>query len=176
MSSISKAYLTLTPLLFFLTACTSTTDNPQVTSIPVEDWELRKVNISPADSLRRGSTYLSSYSEVYVQSNSRKMSLTGTISMRNINLSDTIYIAKANYFKPDGTGIRSYFDEPIFLGPLETVEIIITENDVEGGTGDNFVFDWYKPDGAHDPFFEGVFISIYGQQGISFTTRGIRIE
>lgn len=176
MSPIAKAYLTLTPMLLFLTACDSTTVTPEVTSIPVEDWELRKVSISPADSLEGGSTYLSSYSEVYVQSNSRKMSLTGTISMRNVNLNDTIYIAKADYYKTDGTGIRSYFDEPIFLGPLETVEIIITENDIEGGTGDNFVFEWYKPAGTHDPFFEGVFISIYGQQGISFTTRGIRIE
>ncbi|MGB3547816.1 MAG: DUF3124 domain-containing protein [Saprospiraceae bacterium] len=159
-----------------MTGCDHETTEKQVTSILVEDWDSRKVTIQVSDSLEAGSTYLSSYSQIYVQTGRRRFSLTGTISMRNINQSDTVYIDKAKYFKTDGAGIRSYFDEPIYLAPLETVEIIITEQDIEGGTGDNFVFEWHKPPGTHDPFFEGVFITIYGQQGISFTTRGIRID
>lgn len=167
-------------LLLFLFGLLATACEPssaeQITSIPTEDWARRTVTILPEDSLQTGSTYLSSYSQVYVQSNSRTFSLTGTISMRNINEQDTIYIDKANYYKTNGGKIRSYFSEPIYLAPLETVEIIIAEDDVEGGTGDNFVFEWHKPAGSHDPFFEGIFITTYGQQGISFATRGIRIK
>lgn len=169
----------LTTLMLFasLFACEpATTEQRQVTSIPVEDWEKRQTDVSPGDSLLAGSTYLSSYSEIYTRSEKHMFSLTGTISLRNINLKDTVYIEKANYYKTNGEKVRAYFDAPIYLAPMETVQIIIAEDDMEGGTGDNFVFHWKKPAGAHDPFFEGVFISVYGQQGISFTTQGIRIE
>ncbi|MCX8210405.1 MAG: DUF3124 domain-containing protein [Lewinella sp.] len=146
----------------------------QVTSINVEDWGKRQAPMPPEDSLLAGSTYLSSYSKIYTKSEISTLGLTGTISMRNINLTDTIYIERAHYHQTDGKQIRNYFDKPIYIAPLETVEIIITEEDVEGGTGDSFVFNWRKPTGTHDPFFEGVFISTYGR--VSFTTRGIRIE
>ncbi len=175
MNSLFKMclFVIISALMF---SCEQTTPVKQVTSIPTEDWEGRKVALPTKDSLETGMTYLSSYSQVYVQTERRKFSLTGTISMRNINVNDTVYIDKAKYYKTDGAAVRSYFDEPIYLAPLETVEIIITEEDIEGGTGDNFVFEWHKPAGTHDPFFEGVFITAYGQQGISFTTRGIRID
>ncbi len=160
-----------------LAGCDSETPPAKrVTSIQMEDWEGRRARLEGKDSLEAGSTYLSSYSQIYVQSEGRKFSLTGTISLRNINPRDTIYIDLAEYHRTDGAKIRSYFDAPIYLAPLETVEIVITEDDIEGGTGDNFFFNWRKPPGSHDPFFEGVFITVYGQQGISFTTRGIRIE
>lgn len=163
-------------VLLVIYGCEPAQNDRRVTSIPTEDWALRKTQFSPTDSLERGSTYLSSYSEIYTRSENHLFSLTGTISLRNINLTDTVYIERADYYKTDGEKLRSYFDSPIYLAPMETVEIIIAESDIEGGSGDNFVFHWRKPPGAHDPFFEGVFISVYGQQGISFTTRGIHIE
>ena len=58
---------------------------------------------------------------------------------------------------------------------METVEIVIDQDDNEGGTGANFIFDWkIKPD-TNEPLFEAVMISTYGQQGLSFTTTGIRL-
>lgn len=168
--------MTLLILISFFACEPAGTTSRQITSIPEEDWEKRQITFSPGDSLLAGSTYLSSYSEIYTRSEKHMFSLTGTISLRNINLKDTVYIEKANYYKTNGEKVRAYFDAPIYLAPMETVQIIIAEDDMEGGTGDNFVFHWKKPAGAHDPFFEGVFISVYGQQGISFTTQGIRIE
>ncbi|WP_020571079.1 DUF3124 domain-containing protein [Neolewinella persica] len=176
MKTHSVVAVALLCLCFSVVSCDPPAKAIPVTSIPKQDWELRQIDLTPRDSLLTGSTYLSSYSEIYVKSQHSKMKLTGTISMRNINPKDSIFIEKAIYHKTDGTNIRSYFDKPVFLAPLETLEIIIGANDLEGGTGDNFVFEWRKPKGTHDPFFEGVFITDYGQQGISFTTRGIRIE
>ena len=164
-------------LTLLLTACgTDGSDNQALAPVAEENWARRAVDLSAADSLERGITYLSSYSVIYARSEDRKMSLTGTISMRNINPRDTVFIERAEYHQTDGQLTRSYFERPIYLAPLETVEIIITEEDVTGGTGDNFMFYWVRKPGTHDPFFEGVFITIYGQQGISFTTRGIRVE
>ena len=58
---------------------------------------------------------------------------------------------------------------------METVEIIIEEQDIEGGSGANFVFDWAIKNAKNPPLFEAVMISTYGQQGLSFTTRGVQI-
>jgi hypothetical protein len=44
----------------------------------------------------------------------------------------------AKYYNTQGTLLRSYFEHPIYLAPLETVEIVIDEGDREGGTGANF--------------------------------------
>jgi hypothetical protein len=64
---------------------------------------------------------------------------------------------------------------PIYLKPLETVEIIIEEQDIEGGSGANFVFDWAMANGKNPPLFEAIMISTHGQQGLSFTTRGVPV-
>ena len=72
--------------------------------------------------------------------------------------------------------IRQYIRKPIFIKPLETLEIIIEEQDTEGGSGANFIFDWAKTKDKNPPLFEAVMISTYGQQGLSFTTRGVPIS
>jgi hypothetical protein len=124
----------------------------------------------------RGETYLSVYSSIYGFTEHRTYDLTATVSMRNTNRLDTIYINKAEYFNTKGESIRVYFEKTIFLKPMETVEIVIDEIDKEGGTGASFLFNWAVPAQAHEPLFEGVMISTSGQQGLSFTTQGKRIE
>ena len=165
-----------TLLIFLLLGCEADQSTRKITSLAAEDWASRQIQPIQDDTLSKGSTYLSSYSKIYTKSESHMFSLTGTISLRNINLTDTVFIEQADYYGTNGKKLRSYFEAPIYLAPMETVEIIIAEEDVGGGSGDNFVFHWSKPPGAQDPFFEGVFISVYGQQGISFTTRGIRLK
>ena len=166
-------YLTIVLLLCLIQACTRERE-PDAGVAPT-DWAARRTAL-PADSLDGGATYLSSYSQIYTETEHRTFDLTGTISIRNINLRDSIYIRSARYYGTDGEAVRTYFEQPIFLRPLETVEIIIESQDRTGGTGDNFYFEWSVPAGRHEPLFEGVFISTYGQQGISFTTRGVRVE
>ena len=120
-------------------------------------------------------TYLSIYSEIYERNEHGTHPLASTVSMRNISPRDTVFILKASYFNTHGELIRSYFNDPIYLLPLETVEIVINKDDNSGGTGANFLFDWAVPDACQQPFFEAVMISTAGQQGISFTTQGIEV-
>ena len=58
---------------------------------------------------------------------------------------------------------------------METVEIVISKQDIEGGSGANFVFDWAVENDKNPSLFEGVMISTYGQQGLSWITRGVEI-
>ncbi|MBZ0245114.1 MAG: DUF3124 domain-containing protein [Cyclobacteriaceae bacterium] len=156
-------------LVIVLFAC----NQPKETiPLPTVNWDKRSATPSAVDSLTKGSTYLSVYSEIYQVTENRTYHLTVTVSMRNISSADTVYILNAKHYNTKGDLIRTYFDKPIFIAPLETVEIVINEGDKEGGTGGNFVFEWASP--TIEPHFEAVMISTTGQQGLSFTTQGIK--
>jgi len=59
---------------------------------------------------------------------------------------------------------------------LNTQQSIVHLFQREGGTGANFIFEWSVKDSIAEPLFEGVMISTSGQQGLSFTSKGVRIE
>ncbi len=141
-----------------------------------ENWNKRRKDINPKDSLEYGKTYLSIYSQIYSMSQHKTHNLTAMASMRNTSDLDTIYIISAKYYDDHGKLIRTYFDKSIYLAPLETTEIIIDELDVAGGAGSNFIFEWKKNQESPSPLFEGVMNSTLGQQGLSFTTLGQRIK
>lgn len=141
------------------------------------DWQTKKVTVDLNDSLAiSGSTYLAVYSEIYERNQHRTYKLTATISMRNISSAESIYLTATNYYNTEGKLVHTYFDFPIELKPLETIEIVIDQEDAHGGTGGNFVVDWISPRKNFEPICESVMISASGQQGISFTSRGIRIK
>ncbi|MBK5191785.1 MAG: DUF3124 domain-containing protein [Flavobacteriaceae bacterium] len=168
-----KQFLYIFIATFAIIAC----ENPkEISSFDPVKWEKRTIDISQKDSLEVGKTYLSIYSQIYSVSEHKTHNLTAMVSLRNTSPSDTIYLLKADYHDTKGHLIRTYFDKTIYLSPLETIEIVIEEVDVEGGTGSNFIFDWKIPKSASEPLFEGIMNSTTGQQGISFVTDGIRIE
>jgi hypothetical protein len=139
------------------------------------DWKSKQTSIENFDNYYQGKTYLPVYSHIYHIHEHRTFNLTTTVSIRNISLTDSVFILKADYFNTVGENIRQYIKNPIFLSPLETIEIVIEEQDIEGGSGANFVFDWATLNDKNPPLFEAVMISTYGQQGLSFTTRGVQI-
>lgn len=165
MKSISSLIL----LTLLIQSCNESVEMSHNDSI---NWEKRQIEIKGSDSLTLGTTYLSVYSEIYSQTEHTTHNLTATVSLRNTNRKDTVYIIKAEYFDTKGNSIRTYLNKPIFIAPMETVEIIIDEKDQEGGTGANFLFDWAIKPGANEPYFQAIMISTSGSQGISFTTDG----
>lgn len=143
---------------------------------PSVDWDARAIDLVTGDSLSSGVTYLSVYSQIYSQTEHRKEDLTATVSMRNTSQADTLFIEKADYFDTHGKLIREYVGRPVFLTPLETLEIVVNQHDREGGTGGNFIFHWKIHFRSPEPLFEGIMISTSGQQGLSFSTKGKRIQ
>lgn len=168
-----KNIITILIIGLLLNSCDS---KKEASSINPENWKKRTINYSLNDSMESGTTYLSVYSHIYSLSEHITHDLTATISMRNINRYDTVFIQKAEYYSTKGELIRTYFDKLIFIAPLETVEIVIDQIDKEGGSGANFIFEWKMKHNLNEPFFESVMISTSGQQGISFTTQGRKIE
>ncbi len=159
--------------IFMLSNCQ---EEHEVSSINPENWSKRHLASGNRDSLEHGKTYLSIYSQIYSLSEHKTHNLTAMVSLRNTSDEDTIYVSRAEYFDTHGNSVRTYFQKPIYLAPMETTEIIIDEKDVTGGTGSNFLFEWQTPKGSPEPLFEGVMNSTMGQQGLSFTTQGKRID
>lgn len=162
--------------LLLIIVTLSCNQQKDISSINPVNWNKRALVKPLSDSLISGSSYLSVYSEIYSQTEHATINLTATVSLRNINKKDTIYLEQAKYYNTKGNLIRSYFEKPIFIAPLETVEIVIDEKDQEGGSGANFIFDWKIKPQSNEPFFECAMISTYGQQGLSLTTQGIKIN
>jgi hypothetical protein len=168
-----KTFIILFNLSFIFFSCDRKTE---FSSIKPINWEKRSINLSLKDSLIAGKTYVSVYSQIYSNTEHRTHDLTATVSMKNINLNDSVFIEQADYYDTKGRLIRTYFNKPIYILPLETVEIVIDEVDKEGGTGANFIFNWKIKPYLKDPHFESVMISTSGQQGLSFTSQGIKLK
>ena len=145
-----------------------------MSSVDPVNWEKRAVQLNGSDGLVRGSSYLSVYSEIYQRSERKTYNLTATVSMRNISSTDSVFILHADYYNTKGDLIRNYLNHPVFIQPLETIEIVIDESDETGGTGANFIVEWATRSKVHEPLLEAVMISTTGQQGLSFTTQGVK--
>jgi hypothetical protein len=169
----TQLLLLLTGLITILSCNTNEAGKYPVTQA---DWDKKKSTISDFGDFTQGKTYLPVYSHIYHIEEDRTFDLTITVSIRNISPDDTLFILKADYFNTVGDNIRQYIDQAIYLNPLETKEIVIDEQDIEGGSGANFVFSWAMRSNKNPPLFEAVMISSYGQQGLSFVTRGVPID
>lgn len=161
--------------VLFITLCSCEQATPKI-ELDEENWSKRKATMNHADSFEHGVSYLSVYSQIYNYTQGQKYNLTGTISMRNVSETDTIYFLRADYFNTEGEKIRTYFDFPIFVKPMETIEIVIAHNDVEGGTGSNFIFEWETPENCAEPILEAVMNSTEGTQGMAFVTQAKRVK
>ena len=143
---------------------------------PKIEWKTREARLDAADSLIYGKTYLPIYSRIYHHKRGKTFGLTITASLRNVSATDTVYLLSADLYGTTGNVERSFIEKPVYLKPMETLEIVIEEAEEDGGTGGNFTFEWATQNSRNSPLFEAVMISTLGQQGISFTTRGIQIN
>jgi hypothetical protein len=157
-----------------ITACSSYEGKEEMP--PEEKWSERLASISNHDSLIQGSSYLSVYSHIYSGSEHRTHNLTAMISMRNTSKYERVFMKKAEYFNTEGRMVKSYIKNPIYIDPMETIEIMIFEEDEHGGTGGNFVFDWATPDSDNKPFIEGVMMSTNRNKAMAFTTQAVEIK
>ena len=170
-SKAIKLLMSSLACMFFFCACQGGKEERPVNPI---DWEERRVTDTQLDSLHKGSTYLPVYSSIYERNEKVSNNLTVTVSIRNTSVDQRIYITEANYYNTSGSLIRTYLKYPIYVRPMETLEIIVQEKDKEGGSGANFIFNWASQGETVEPLFEAVMVTTSSTQGISFTTRGVR--
>lgn len=120
--------------------------------------------------------YVPVYSSIYHGDKQREFNLAVTVSIRNTDMKRPIIIDRVDYYDTSGKIIKRYLAAKRTLGPLESVQYVVKESDVAGGIGANFIIRWRSSMPVSEPIIESVMIGTGGQQGISFTSRGVIIK
>lgn len=115
--------------------------------------------------------YVPAYSHVY-HGEGKPHLLTITLSVRNTSMESDIVVKSVRYFDTKGKEVRSYLAKPVLLPALGTTEVLIDREDASGGSGANFLVEWYANQPVTEPIIEAVMIDTSSQQGISFARRG----
>ena len=99
-------------ILLLLLIFQSCKEKVEISSINPVDWEIRTIEFNLPDSLPHGTTYLSVYSQIYSQTEHKTHDLTATVSIRNVNKADSVYINRAEYYNTKGNSIRTQVRTP----------------------------------------------------------------
>lgn len=166
-------FLSMLALLFCGISC----KEPEQINRPIEVLDQhtldRRVNEAAVDSLMR-EVYVPIYSDIYNQTRDSRTLLTATLSIRNTSIRDSLFISKIDYYNTEGDLVRSYIEQPIYLRPMESIDYVIEQQDNTGGSGANFLIDWYSRKPLH-PLFQAVMVGGLGAQAFSFTTEGVEV-
>jgi len=115
--------------------------------------------------------YVPVYSHIYYDGG-RPYMLEITLSIRNIDPNEPVYLSKADYYDTDGKLSKSKIDRLIVLEPLQTIEFLIERHDASGGSGANFIVEWHAEDkSVHAPLIEAVMVGRSGTNAISFVRK-----
>lgn len=178
LGSFCTAKKCLSLSILTLLICTVSCKEPKQSDHPVEVLDQhtldRRVNESTVDTLIR-EVYVPIYSDIYNQTRDSRTLLTATLSIRNTSIRDSLFISKIDYYNTEGDLVRSYLEQPIYLRPMESIDYVIEQQDNAGGSGANFLIDWYSKKPLH-PLFQAVMVGGLGAQAFSFTTDGIEVE
>jgi len=120
--------------------------------------------------------YVPVYSSIFHGDQERELNLAVTVSIRNTDMKNAIMIEWVNYYDTSGKLINRYLTKFRKLKPLESIYYMIKESDVAGGIGANVIVKWSSNAEVSAPIVEAVMIGTRGQQGISFTSRGVMIS
>lgn len=120
--------------------------------------------------------YVPAYSHIYIGNREQPFLLTVTLSIRNIDAKHPVTITAADYYDTEGKRIRKYLEQPVSLGPWESIRYVVPQKDKSGGSGANFVVEWNSKKAVNPVLVETIMIGAESQQGISFTSRGQAIS
>lgn len=120
--------------------------------------------------------YVPIYSEIYADKQNQKVPLAATLSIRNTNFTDSLFVTKIDYFNTDGELVRSYLKKLIRLPPMSTVNYVIGRDDDTGGTGASFIVNINSKSKSVKPLIQAVMIGQSGNKGFAFSTDGYSIK
>ena len=132
--------------------------------------------VDTADLAYQETLYVPVYSDIYHLDGTRRFALAATLSLRNTNLTDSLYVTYIDYYDSEGQLVKHYIEKPIVLTPLQTVEIVVPHDDAAGGPGANFIVHWGSSKTMNKLLAQAVMIGTASQQGLSFTTEAVTID
>ncbi len=123
----------------------------------------------------RGRTFVPLHSTLIGQGGFTRLNFSGALSIHNASATNTLAVEKIEYRDGAGKVIEAYVDEPIYLRPYGSMQIIVAQEDVRAGVGASFTVDWAIPPGSDEPTIEAVMASFVGTRSFSFLSPGRRV-
>lgn len=168
-------YSTVIFAVFFILICAcENIDSKEKRESISTDHHLDKPLIKTDSIYKTKKVYVPVYSDIYQRTRNDRTLLTSTLSIHNTSETDTLYISRIDYYNTKGKLVRKYIESPIFLNTFETLEYVVDEEDTSGGSGANFVIEWYGNEKLN-PLFQAVMVGGLGNKSFSFTTDGVAI-
>ena len=159
-----------------LSGCDQTPQDPNVLysekhQDPIQELEMTTA-VDRSQFAYKQTFYVPIYSDIYTDSDNRKVLLSATLSVRNTTLKKSLYINKIDYYGTDGTFIKSYLTKPIELPAMATLNYIVEKEEDKGGSGANFIIEVEGIDETVKPVIEAVMIGNFSNKGFAFSTEG----
>lgn len=170
-NSIVMKKIVVSLLSLIVVSCIETNPN-LVTEKTIESQTLHYLESTTRDSvLVSRKMYVPIYSNIYRGTRSERTMLTATLSIRNTSEVDSLFVSRIDYFNTQGGLVRKYLKKDIYLDPMETIDYVIEERDTLGGSGANFIVEWYGEEHL-TPIIQAVMIGGLASKVFSFTTEG----
>lgn len=175
-----RMFVLSTAFLLLCVGCDKKMDDPNVLLSKDQQDPIKELAItSKVDRSKfkyKQSFYVPIYSDIYTDSDNRKVLLSATLSVRNTTLSKSLYINKIDYYATDGTFIKSYINTPIELPAMATLNYIVEKEEDKGGSGANFIIEVEGLDDSVTPVIEAVMIGNFSNKGFAFSTEGTPVQ
>jgi len=123
--------------------------------------------------------YVPGYSQiqyVYSTPEDRRINFAVTLSIRNTDMDNAIIIKSVTYYGDDGTLLKEYVEKPFRLSRMASISFNISQADVRGGIGANFIVEWGAEQSVTEPYIQAIMIGSHGTQGFSWRNPGYVIE
>jgi len=164
-------------LIFLFFSCNKETSENVKSPVP------KLTQFKPVQELGEGRSeihkiYVPIYSSIYNQFEENLLHLSAILSIRNTSIKKEIRIERVDYYDTNGKLIKHYLKQPFILGKMSTKDYVISENELEGGTGANFIVEWssHNDEKVSSPLVESIMMGTVGTKGFSFSSRGRAIE
>ena len=115
--------------------------------------------------------YVPVYSHIYADGGKPYL-LETTLSIRNLDPKRAIAVKSVKYIDTNGALIREYLGEEMALPALATAEFLVEKQDIEGGSGANFIVVWNAKKPVYEPLIEAIMVGFSDAKSISFTSPG----
>jgi hypothetical protein len=139
---------------------------------PLHLFQASLAEASPAEAAFRGTVYVPAYSAIRVASGRTRINLATTLSVHNTSRKRSLLLERVDYHNTEGELVQAHLERPVALRPLGTIEIFVANDNLDGGTGANFIVDWAADAPISEPVVEAVMIGIHGTTGYSFVSVG----
>jgi len=102
--------------------------------------------------------------------------LATNVSIRNTDPKHSIRVMKADYYNTEGSIVKKFVESPLVVAPMASTYFLVSQSDMSGGSGANFLIRWESQRPVNEPIFESVTFGLHGGHNVSFVTNGKTIR